>query len=68
MALTADSFRYPAGRLQSSMFPGEDLAASDLDGLPRVNHELSGDGMGVIRRFMEFHLERRFSSLAVLGS
>ena len=45
-----------------------DLAASDLDGLPSVDPELSGDAMGVIRRFMEFHLERRFSSLAVLGS
>jgi DNA repair protein RecO (recombination protein O) len=45
-----------------------DLAAADLDGLPVANPEMSGDGMGVIRRFMEFHLERRFSSLAVLGS
>ena len=45
-----------------------ELAASDLDGLPPADPELSGDGMGVIRRFMEFHLERRFSSLAVLGS
>ena len=45
-----------------------DLAVSDLNGLPSADPELSGDAMGVIRRFMEFHLERRFSSLAVLGS
>jgi hypothetical protein len=45
-----------------------DLASSDLDTLPTAHHEFSSDGLGVVRRFMEFHLERRFSSLSVLGS
>lgn len=45
-----------------------DLAASDLNTLPAADHEFSSDGLGVVRRFMEFHLERRLSSLSVLGS
>lgn len=44
------------------------LARSDLGGLPTVDASMSGESMGVVRRFMEYHLERRFSSLAILGS
>ncbi len=44
------------------------LAGSDLHSLAPADDEFSGEAMGVVRRFMEFHLERRFSSLAVLGS
>ena len=44
------------------------LAECDFDSLPAADPTFSGEAMGVVRRFMEFHLERRFSSLAVLGS
>ncbi|HEY5650248.1 MAG TPA: DNA repair protein RecO [Acidimicrobiia bacterium] len=44
------------------------LAESDFDRLPEPDPGFTGDAMGVVRRFMEFHLERRFASLAVLGS
>lgn len=44
------------------------LAESDFAALPPSDTAFSGEAMGVVRRFMEYHLERRFSSLAVLGS
>ena len=42
------------------------LAAADLAFLPPSDPSLSGEAMGVARRFVEFHLERRFGSLTVL--
>lgn len=42
------------------------MAASDLSNLPAFNPGLSRDAMGVARRFLEYHLERRLESLAVL--
>lgn len=42
------------------------LAASDLDALPVEDGTLTSEAMGVTRRFVEFHLERRLSSLAIL--
>lgn len=44
------------------------LAQSDLARLGEADPSLSGEAMGVVRRFMEYHLERRLSSLAVLGT
>ena len=43
------------------------LAAADLSLLPPTDPVLAGEAMGVTRRFVEFHLDRRLSSLAVLG-
>lgn len=42
------------------------LASSDLDKLPAVDTALSPDAMGVTRRFLEYHLDRRLASLSVL--
>jgi DNA repair protein RecO (recombination protein O) len=42
------------------------LAGADLGDLPELNPQLSGEAMGIARRFVEYHLERRLSSLAVL--
>jgi DNA repair protein RecO (recombination protein O) len=42
------------------------LAAADLSFLPTTDPTLSGEAMGVARRFVEFHLDRRLVSLAVL--
>ena len=44
------------------------LAGTQLNALADADPELSGEAMGVVRRFMEYHLERRLSSLAVLGA
>ena len=44
------------------------LADTDFAGLPPSDPIFSGEAMGVVRRFMEYHLERRFSSLAILGT
>lgn len=41
------------------------LADADLSNLPPAN-ELSRDAIGVTRRFVEYHLERRLESLSVL--
>lgn len=58
-----------AVRLRSGLTPYlAALATSDLDDLPAADPAFSGEAMGVVRRFMEFHLERRLSSLAILGS
>ena len=42
------------------------LAAADLRALPDTETVLIGDCLGVARRFIEYHLERRLSSLEVL--
>lgn len=42
------------------------LAAAELGELPPADEALSGQAMGVARRFVEYHLERRLESLAVL--
>jgi DNA repair protein RecO (recombination protein O) len=42
------------------------LAAADLAFLPETDPALSGEAMGVARRFVEFHLDRRLASLALL--
>lgn len=42
------------------------LAASDLDKLPPADPVFSGEALGITRRFLEHHLERRLSSLAVM--
>ena len=42
------------------------VAAADLDELPPAEPSFSGEAMGVARRFVEYHLERRLESLAVL--
>ncbi len=42
------------------------LAGVGLSELPAERPELVGEAMGVTRRFLEYHLERRLSSLAVL--
>jgi hypothetical protein len=34
--------------------------------LPEADPSFSGEAMGVARRFVEYHLERRLESLAVL--
>ncbi len=43
-----------------------ELATADLVDLPAAEPDMSGDAMGVARRFLEYHLERRLHSLAVL--
>lgn len=42
------------------------LAVADLSRLPEADPALSGEVMGVTRRFVEHHLDRRLASLAVL--
>jgi DNA repair protein RecO (recombination protein O) len=43
------------------------LASADLSMLPPTDPIMAGEAMGVTRRFVEFHLDRRLSSLALLG-
>jgi DNA repair protein RecO (recombination protein O) len=43
-----------------------DVASADLSGLPPADPRFSGEAMGVARRFVEYHLERKLESLAVL--
>jgi len=43
-----------------------DMALADLAELPPYDPAMSRDAMGVARRFLEYHLERRLESLAVL--
>ena len=43
------------------------LAGADLAALPTADPGFSGEAMGVTRRFIEHHLERRLASLAVDG-
>ncbi|NNF69590.1 MAG: DNA repair protein RecO, partial [Acidimicrobiia bacterium] len=42
------------------------LAGAELDELPDVDDGLSREAMGVTRRFLEYHLDQRLHSLAVL--
>jgi DNA repair protein RecO (recombination protein O) len=42
------------------------IAAADLAGLPVADPSFSPEAMGVARRFVEYHLERRLFSLGVL--
>ncbi len=42
------------------------LAGAELDALPLADAAFSGEAMGITRRFVEYHLERRLASLAVL--
>jgi DNA repair protein RecO (recombination protein O) len=44
----------------------QDLATAELAAVPPVDVSLSGEAMGVARRFVEYHLDRKLSSLAVL--
>ena len=41
------------------------IAAADLAALPASDPGFSGEAMGVTRRFIEYHLERRLASLTV---
>lgn len=43
-----------------------EIASAELDDLPTVNPTMTSDAMGVTRRFMEYHLDQRLKSLAVL--
>jgi DNA repair protein RecO (recombination protein O) len=42
------------------------LAAADLSDLPAPDPSFSGEALGVSRRFLEYHLERRIASLAAI--
>lgn len=42
------------------------LAVADLTALPETDLDLAGEAMGVTRRFVEYHLDRKLVSLAVL--
>ncbi len=44
------------------------LAAADFDALPLADTGFTGEAMGVTRRFLEYHLDRRLASLGVLGT
>lgn len=43
------------------------LASAELTSLPSPDLTLSGDAMGIARRFVEYHLDRKLTSLAVMG-
>ena len=42
------------------------LAEADLTSLPESDIALSGEAMGIARRFVEYHLDRKLTSLAVM--
>lgn len=42
------------------------LAGSELMSLPPANMAMSGEAMGIARRFVEYHLDRKLTSLAVM--
>lgn len=42
------------------------LASSELNSLPPPDALLSGEAMGIARRFVEYHLDRKLTSLAVM--
>ena len=44
------------------------LAAADLADLPAADPVLSREAIGVTRRFMEYHLDRRLASLAAIDA
>ncbi len=39
------------------------IASASLDDLPEADPSLSGEAIGVTRRFLEYHLERRFGTV-----
>ena len=43
------------------------LAGCELMALPPSDDSLSSEAMGIARRFVEYHLDRKLSSLAVMG-
>lgn len=44
------------------------LANADLGDLPATDVQLAVDAMGITRRFVEYHIDRQLSSLAVLDA
>lgn len=42
------------------------LAHADLAALPLSDESLSGEAMGIARRFVEFHLDRKLTSMSVM--
>ncbi|MEA1902494.1 MAG: DNA repair protein RecO [Actinomycetota bacterium] len=42
------------------------LADAELTSLPSTDEALAGEAMGVARRFVEYHLDRKLASLAVM--
>jgi hypothetical protein len=42
------------------------LAGSELMALPPLDESLSVEAMGIARRFVEYHLDRKLISLAVM--
>jgi DNA repair protein RecO (recombination protein O) len=43
-------------------------AGSDLSALPEADPAMTGEALGVTRRFVEYHLERRLDSMALLDA
>ena len=41
-------------------------AAGDLSALPEADSSMSGEALGITRRFLEYHLERRLDSMELL--
>ncbi len=41
-------------------------AAGDLSALPEADPSMSGEALGITRRFLEYHLERRLDSMELL--
>jgi len=44
------------------------IASSDLSALPEPDLSMSRESLGVTRRFLEYHLERRLDSMALLDA
>jgi DNA repair protein RecO (recombination protein O) len=44
------------------------IAAADLSALPEPDASMSREALGVTRRFLEYHLERRLDSMALLDA
>ena len=42
------------------------LANAEFQALPEIDEALSGEAMGIARRFVEYHLDRKLTSLAVM--
>jgi len=42
------------------------LADAEMTSLPDLDNSISGEAMGIARRFVEYHLDRKLSSLAVM--
>jgi hypothetical protein len=41
-------------------------AAGDLTALPEADPSMSGEALGITRRFLEYHLERRLDSMELI--